>query len=76
MNDSRSKPLLLLLLRGRLGLVELGRKLFIGLLAKGLFNELARIAARFSGKTMSRDCGFALGADDDFNGLHAAPPCP
>ena len=70
--DARSRPLLLLL-RGRLGLMELGRKLFINLLAEGLFDEFARIAARLTSKAFGRDRGIAAGTDDDFDS-HATPP--
>ena len=64
---------LLLLLRGQLGLMKLGRKLLIDPLAERLLDKLARIAARLTGKTLGRDCGVAIGADDDFN-LHDCPP--
>ena len=64
---------LLLLLRDRLVLVKLGCKLFIDPLAEGQFNKLARIAARLTSKTLGRDCGVAVGADNDFD-FHVAPP--
>ena len=65
---------LLLLLFDRLGLMELGGKLLAGPLAEGLFDELAGIPARLPGEALGLDRGFALGADDDFDDLHAAPP--
>ena len=38
-------------------------------LAKGLFDELAGIAAGRAGEAFGRDAGFALGGDDDLDGL-------
>ena len=71
----QSGPLLLLLLRDRLGLMKLTCKLFVDALAEGLFDKFARIAARLSSKTFGRDNGVTIGADDDFDTGHTAPPC-
>ena len=66
---------LLLMLLGRLGLMELGGKLLAEPLAKGLLDELAGVPAGLPGETPGRDRCLALGVDDDFDGrLHAAPP--
>ena len=67
-------PLLSLLdLFGRL-LVEFGGKLLADPLAQGRLHEPAGLLARPAGEALGRDRGLALGTDEDFNGLQAAPP--
>jgi hypothetical protein len=65
--------LLLGLLNGR-GMMELRGKLLGDSLTESGFQELAGVPARRSGKTLGCDGGFALGADENFYGLQAAPP--
>jgi hypothetical protein len=60
-------PLLLMLLDG-LGLMELGSELLAGLLAEGLFDEPACIAARRADEAQGLNGRLALGRDDDFDG--------
>ena len=58
-----------------LSLVELGGEGFADTLTKGLFDEAAGITAIRASETFGSDRGFALGIDENFNGLcHAAPP--
>src|SRR5690606_29576481 len=69
-------PLLVVLVDlGRLTGVELGRQLLAGLLAEGLFNKLAGLAAFTASEASGFHASLAAGGDDDLDGLaHAAPP--
>jgi hypothetical protein len=76
-SDKRPKGALrslLLLLIGRGRLMEFGGERLRRLLAEGLFDELAGIAAGRAGEALGRDGGFALGSDDNLDCLHATPP--
>ena len=54
--------------------MELRLELLIGLLPEGLLNEPARLTALASDEAFRFHARLAVGGDDDFNRLQAAPP--